>query len=64
MDKTSKKPMLTPLDEASEAAWRGRGEQRPPKPQVGATLCLAAALAPVMTLADLTLSEAPREARI
>ena len=38
MDESMKKPMLTPLEDASQAAWQGQGEQGPPKPQVGGSI--------------------------
>ncbi len=38
MDESIRKPMLTPLGEALQAAWQTRGEQRPPKPLVGGSI--------------------------
>src|SRR5712692_5278505 len=37
-DQTVRKPLFTPLEPASDAGFRGRNEQRPPKPLVGGSI--------------------------
>jgi len=37
-DQAVRKPLFTPLEPASDAGFRGRNEQRPPKPLVGGSI--------------------------